>query len=301
MLTSTLNKAIIALGILTVSFTSCEYKKTESGLEYKFLKDSTGEEYPELGGAIEFLMQIRTMDDRDSVLFDQTDVHRPLQYLISEPPYVPSVEEGLQLLTAGDSAEFVLSADSLFAKSFQAPLPTGVAPGSKVKIIVKLVKVFDKSYVDSIMAIQRKQYEEYMEKQALKEQENYVRDSVIIKDYMKKNNLKGMATIGGAYVCITKANPSGKAYVSGDTVKATYIGTMIESGKEFDRNLSMDQPFQFILDAGQVIKGWDQCFAKLKRGEKAIFLIPSRIAYGQRGANGIPPGTALKFEVEALK
>lgn len=300
MLTATLNKAIIALGVMAVSFTSCNYKKTESGLEYKFHKDSTGEDFPELGGAIEFLMQIRTNDDRDSILFDQTNVQRPLQYLISEPPYVPSVEEGLQLLTVGDSAEFILNADSLFAKSFEAPLPAGVAPGSTVKILVKLVKVFDKSYVDSIMAIQKKRYEEYMEQQAVLEKAGYSKDSVLIQQYMKKNNLKGIATVGGAYVCITKANPSGQAYASGDTVKANYIGTMIESGQEFDRN-PVDQPFQFLLDAGQVIKGWDECFAKLKRGEKAILLIPSRIAYGQRGANGIPPGTALKFEVEALK
>ncbi|MFN8417071.1 MAG: FKBP-type peptidyl-prolyl cis-trans isomerase [Cytophagaceae bacterium] len=301
MLTSTLNKAILALGVMAVSFTSCNYKKTESGLEYKFHKDSTGEDYPELGGAIEFLMQIRTNDDRDSVLFDQTNPQRPLQYLISEPPYVPSVEEGLQLLTVGDSAEFVISADSLFAKSFEAPLPAGVAPGSTVKILVKLVKVFDKSYVDSIMAIQRQRYEEYQAQQEVLEKASRSKDSVLIQQYMKSNKLKGTATPSGAYVCITKANPSGKAYASGDTVKATYIGTMLETGKEFDRNLNTEQPFQFLLDAGQVIRGWDECFAKLKRGEKAIFLIPSSIAYGQRGANGIPPGSTLKFEVEALK
>ncbi|MCU0416450.1 MAG: FKBP-type peptidyl-prolyl cis-trans isomerase [Cytophagaceae bacterium] len=300
MLTSKLG-VIASLFCLAATVTSCGYKTTESGLEYKILSDSSSEDYPEMGGAIEFLMQIRTNDERDSVIFDQTNRQRPLQYLISEPTYKPSIEEGLQLLTAGDSAEFLVDADSLYAKSFEAPLPTYLKSGDKVKILVKLTKVYDKTFVDSIMAVQRKQYEEYMAQQAVLEKATYSKDSVLIQDYLKKNNAKAkaIATVGGAYIIITKANPVGKPYVDGDTVKAHYKGTMLESGKVFDE--SKDAPFQFILNQQQVIKGWDECFSKLKRGEKAVLLIPSRIAYGQRGANGIPPGTALKFEVEALQ
>jgi len=50
---------------------------------------------------------------------------------------------------------------------------------------------------------------------------------------------------------------------------------------------------------GQVIKGWDEGLQKLKHGDKAIILIPSRLAYGARGAGGsIPPNAPLVFEVE---
>lgn len=55
-----------------------------------------------------------------------------------------------------------------------------------------------------------------------------------------------------------------------------------------DRN----QPFQFQLGAGQVIKGWDQGLTDMCIGEKRKLVIPASLGYGDRGAgNVIPPGT----------
>ena len=80
-------------------------------------------------------------------------------------------------------------------------------------------------------------------------------------------------------------------------VKVHYVGTFT-NGKLFDKS---DDPFEFNVGVGQVIKGWDIGVLGMKVGEKSNFWIRSDYAYGKSGAGGvIPPNTDLCFEVEFL-
>ena len=86
----------------------------------------------------------------------------------------------------------------------------------------------------------------------------------------------------------------------GQKVKVHYSGYLAD-GEKFDSSVDRDEPFDFVLGAGRVIKGWDEGFAKLKVGSKAILEIPAKLGYGNRGAGGvIPPGATLYFEIELL-
>ena len=92
----------------------------------------------------------------------------------------------------------------------------------------------------------------------------------------------------------------GAEATTGKRVSVHYVGTLTD-GTKFDSSRDRGQPFQFVLGAGQVIKGWDQGVAGMKVGEVRKLTIPPELGYGSRGAGGvIPPNATLIFEVELI-
>ena len=117
---------------------------------------------------------------------------------------------------------------------------------------------------------------------------------------MLKDLSKGFSkTSSGLLYKFEKENNSHKPS-NGNKVKVHYKGMLLD-GTVFDSSFKRNQPIEFTLGVGQVIKGWDEGISLLGIGDKASFIIPSHLAYGSSGAGGvIPPNATLVFEVELI-
>lgn len=89
---------------------------------------------------------------------------------------------------------------------------------------------------------------------------------------------------------------TGREASKGALVRVDYEG-FLDDGLKFDSSLDRGRPFQFVLGAGKVIKGWDQGLIGMKEGGKRTLRIPAALAYGPRAVGKIPPNSDLTFHV----
>lgn len=260
---------------------------TDNGLKYQIHEQSEGTRKGKVGDIL--TMHLTLLNNKDSVLRDTHKEGAPFQMLLQVPPFKGSYEEGLTMLGKGDSATFYVSADSLFTRAMQ-PLPPGVQKGTDIGIAVKVVNVQSE--------------DEYKKTQAADFEKQKGIDAKTIEGYVAKNGLAGKAqkTQSGVYYVVTQPG-TGPTPNPGDVVSVHYTGKLMD-GKVFDGSRTNPQaqgrPLQFPVGVGQVIPGWDEGIMKLHKGEKATLIIPSVMAYGPRGNQGIPPNSVLVFDVELV-
>ena len=91
----------------------------------------------------------------------------------------------------------------------------------------------------------------------------------------------------------------GKSLSNGMKVKVNYTGWVID-GKKFDSSYDKGKPFEFVLGAGRVIRGWEEGLVGIQPGERRQLVIPPDLGYGKRTMGDIPVNSTLVFNVEAL-
>jgi peptidylprolyl isomerase len=126
------------------------------------------------------------------------------------------------------------------------------------------------------------------------EQEKVVKEEALIKEKYP-NAIR--TSSGMMYIILKEGN--GATPTSGALVEAHYTGRLLD-GTKFDSSVDRGKPFLFLVGRGEVIKGWDEAFLSMKKGEKRILIIPPGLAYGDKGMGTIPPNETLIFEVELI-
>lgn len=285
-------KRILFLIVLALSIgflSSCQdqsefpgYKETPSGLYYKFYTDIDDTLYPKLGDFVEVEMIYAT---EDTVMFDSRDLPKPMQMPIVESVYQGDIYEGMSMMNIGDSATFICNADSVFTKLFRfRTIPPELDSVKNIYFHVKMKDIMTQAEMDAKKTAEMKR---------LSEEEAGLRDAYLLANYPDATPTEG----GLYYISVKKG--SGKNPKVGNKVKVHYTGKFLD-GTTFDSSVDRGQPFEFTLGEGQVIKGWDEGIAMMKKGGKAVLVIPSDMAYGPQGRGSIPPSSTLVFDVELL-
>ncbi|MFN0048667.1 MAG: FKBP-type peptidyl-prolyl cis-trans isomerase [Cytophagales bacterium] len=292
-----LTKFAISALAAVVLLSSCgkepNYKKSDNGLEYYFYEDKEGET-AKVGDFLTVNFIYKT--DKDSILRNTWKDGNPLQVIVQSPTFKGGLEEGLQMLSEGDSVAFKMSADSLFKKTFMAPRPDFIDSASKITFIMKVIKVQNKEVFEKEQAIKMEERKKQMEEQMANQRGI---DDKLIQDYLAANKLKAQKTESGVYYIITKAG-KGKTPPAGSMVQVNYVGKLL-SGQEFDSSVGKG-PLEFTVGVRQVIPGWDEGISLLNEGSKATIIIPSPLGYGPMAAGDkIPANSVLLFDVELVK
>ena len=280
----------IMLAVLTVacafSFNACSKYKgfkqdKETGIYYKFYIQNKDSVQAQTGDAVSLMYQLAL---KDSILVPMM----PIQELVQESFYKGDVYDAIRMMHVGDSATFILDADTFFHyMGGENPFDD-----KELYFTFKMTELMPKAEVDAMMQAQEDQYNAYME------QARAAEDSTM-QEYIAKNKIKVAPTASGLYFISKKAGKGAQAVV-GQKVSVHYTGKLLD-GTKFDSSYDRNEPIEFVLGQGQVIPGWDEGIAMMKEGEKAVLLIPSKLAYGERGNQVIPPCAPLVFDVELVK
>lgn len=280
---------LYTIGIFVLCLFSCEnekfqgYSVTENGLYYKLHFIGIQEVYPKVGDLLTVDVIFKT--ETDSIIHQSAK-----KIVLSLPPYQGSIEDGLLTLSIGDSASFKLLADSFYIKGLGIALPHGIASGSYLTAGIKMVDIKPKTedYVMNKWLIDECEYKDMDELSML-------------SAYLKENNIHVEPTPSGLYF-IKETETSGRIPQRGHGVKINYSGSFLD-GRIFDSTIERGA-FEFGLGVkDQVIPAIEQALYMMREGEKAKIIVPSFLAFGEKGSSSgiVPAYTPVVYEVELLQ
>ncbi|HEX8515587.1 MAG TPA: FKBP-type peptidyl-prolyl cis-trans isomerase [Bacteroidia bacterium] len=301
--------AIAAAGSL-LAFTACDksdrpgYEKSESGLYTKFHNHDENGVKPKEGDVVRVSLVVK--NDKDSLLTDSKDpkFNRPgityYEFPLMKSEFNGSFEEALSTMAVGDSASFLINVDSMYKGKDMPPFMT---KGSYLTYEAKLEKIISKEEVEKE---NKKRAEE--EKVMMENRKNAEGNS--LANYLAENKVTVKPTASGLYF-IERTKGKGPNPKEGDKLLVNYTGRLLD-GTVFDTNNEAEakkaglyderrpyEPAEFVV--GGLVPGMNEALTMMSEGGKATIILPSNLAYGERGGGPIPPFSPMVFEVEIVK
>lgn len=258
--------------LLAVAIFSCNKFKVntlEDGTRMQIHQSGNSDKYAKEGDYLTFDLEIKTASDSivNSTYIDKRPIFIPAQKGI----FAGSFENALFHIAEGDSVTVFVNADSLFRVLGQ-PVPPEVGKGSDIRFVTKMRKIQTQEDIDKELAEERKA------------------EDAIIEEFVNKNMAGAKKTAEGIYYLENKPG-TGELIREGNTATVHYVGTFMD-GTSFD---SGEIPVK--IGEKRVIPGWEIALKTMRKGGASKFIIPSKEAYGNRGAGPIAPNTPLVFEI----
>jgi FKBP-type peptidyl-prolyl cis-trans isomerase len=295
--------AILALTLVTV-VASCgdSWKKLPGGKQYMTLKH--GDKHKKLSAnAYVFIRQLQYLNDTlvmDSYKDNPEGV--PVMLTPKDPKKPMDINDVLLDACVGDSIAFLMPTDTILAHNPE--MAQFMKPAGVVKLIVVIKKTMTQQETEKMNA-QQKAMQDAMQAQMKQEMEDNadpVKQAAKIQEFIKRAQLKDVQNVQGVFKSVF-AKGFGNPIANGAHVVVNYTGRFLNN-QPFDSNIDPQfghaQPMEMEVGNGKVIKGWEIALRSMKKGEKAVVVIPSDLGYGKDGNQGIPPNSPLIFELEIL-
>lgn len=266
-----------------------------SGIYYIETKKGTGKA-PAENGYVSAHYTVHLLSGE--LLFSTYDRGEPIDFKYGSQFENEGFMEVIGMMKEGGKANAIIPS----AKAFGAQGAGNVVPPfSTLYYEIELVKILTQAEFD---AKQAKAQEQKKAENAKKEADNAKRaeeENAVLQKYLKDNNITPTTTLPNGLIYIEKQAGTGNSPTDGKKVKVHYTGKLL-NGTTFDSSIDRGQPLEFALGRRQVIEGWDAGIALMKVGGKATLIIPSKLAYKDRGAGEtIPPYSTLVFDVELVE
>lgn len=284
----TIMLSLMGIGVGMFVFTGCKnsgmtnFATTPNGLQYKIIEDVSGDT-AKPGDYMKLSMRTTVHDSTLMDTYKEGPGYRwiPLQESMGQK-FDPM--EGLLRLSKGDSAEFMVPADSVMNPMNRPPF---VKEGDMIHMYVKVFDIKDKA--------------SYEDEQTKEKEAQTKTDSEIIKKYVDSVGGEVKKSDDGVYAVIHK-DGQGAVPENGQTVSLMYTGKTLD-GETFDSNMDTSfhhtDPLMFAVGQGRMIPGMESGIKLLSKGAKATLVIPSGLAYGINGRPPvIPPNAVLLFDVD---
>jgi FKBP-type peptidyl-prolyl cis-trans isomerase FkpA len=298
---------IIALASFVTANAQTDLQHAPGGATYQIYTHNPGDKV-KVNDVVTFDFIQKT--DKDSVLMSSYGTGKKAQAQIVDPKTVTdwvavNLMEIFPLLAVNDSVLIKLPTDSIF-KGHEDQRPAFFPKGSGLNFVIKVNRI--QSLNDAIAEKNAGEAKVKAENDKIKASEAPAR----VK-YIADHKLVLKTTPSGLEYVITKKSLKPKP-LKGDTLLVNYTGRTLDD-KVFDSSIesvakgaALNQPgrdyapIQFVVGAGNVIPGWDEGLLLVNEGGKATLVIPSNLAYADKGAgDDIKPYSSLVFDVELVK
>lgn len=235
---------------------------TASGLKVKITEKGNGKQV--IKGDKVTAHYTGTLEDGKK--FDSSkDRNQPFSFKVGTGQVISGWDEGFQLLSIGDKATFTIPSNL----GYGANGAGGVIPPNATLF-------FDVEVIDAVASPAPKAAVPY--------------DVTGLDTIKMQSGLRFLKIESG----------TGEKAQQGKYVSVHYTGYLMD-GKKFDSSVERGEPIEFQLGKGMVIKGWEEGIELMHVGDKMRFIIPSELAYGEKGAPGaIPANATLIFDCELV-
>lgn len=280
-------RSLLILGVVAMFIASCDntnpgFKKADNGIYYKIISqvDSTANVKADSGMFMNVTMSYGT---QDSLLFDayQQGGGKGFDLPFTKPTYKGDINDALSLLSKGDSAVFIIKADSFFLKTARSPkVPELFAENNDLYFWVKVNDILSKEQIDA----RKKQYVE----------ERKQKEKADLALYLSKNYPDIKPTESGLFIVKEKSG-KGKMPKDGDFINFDFkVSTL--NGPVLYNTLETGQPMEREKGKRFDTEGFMEGLNSMRVGDEFTLIVPSKLAFKEQGRQGmIEPYTTMVY------